>query len=868
MISESTRHRPEGAAYWYTVSVGILMTLLGIVLGAGGLWLIALGGSWYYLMAGVGLLVSGVLLARTSSAGVWVYLLTYLFTLLWTFREVGTDGWALVPRLVAPTVILFLVLISIPLLRPRGDVRGHGLGRAAAMAAFLVVAAGGILLTASGPLPAVAQETTDPAAPAAEDAQESDVPAAPSDPATPDSATPEATTPDQDAESDTAPGTIPESAPEAGVEAEQPDESAAARQPLPVREVGEDWPSYGGTIHGTRDSPLAQITPENVGQLERVWTFRSGDLPQGDAEDKYSPENTPLKVGSNLYHCTAMGIMVAINAATGKEEWRYDPKVPTDAIPYGATCRGAAYFEVPDAEADELCATRVLWGTLDARLIAVDARIGQLCPGFGVEGQVNLEEGIGETVPGWYAVTSPPIIVRGVAVVGAQVKDGQGEDAPSGVVRGYDAETGELAWAWDLGNPGNRGAPAEGETYTRGTPNMWTIPAADEELGYIYLPLGNSSVDYYGSNRSELENEYATSLVAVDVTTGEDVWHFQTVYNDVWDYDLGSQPAIVDFPTEGGTVPAIIVSSKQGDIYVLNRETGESLFPVEEREVPTNMGVEQDYLSDVQPFSTYHTLAFDPLTEKDMWGMSPLDQLWCRIQFRRANYAGMYTPPTTDGRWIQYPGYNGGQDWGSMAVDTERGILIANYNDMPNFNRLIPRDEVEATAINSPSGGGGEQGPQLGAPYGISVNAGWRLAFTGLLCKQPPYGGIRAIDLATGETLWDEPIGQALNNGPFGIPSNLPVTIGTPNNGGPIVTAGGLVFIAAATDGLIRAIDIETGEVMWTDTLPAGGQTTPITFEVEGRQFIVLAPGGHHFMETPVGDHVIAWALPEGAGSE
>ena len=889
MISKTTSHRPEGAAYWYCISVGALMVLLGIALGAGGLWLIALGGSWYYLIAGLGLVVSGALLAKTSLAGVWAYLLTYLFTLLWAFWEVGTDWWAQVPRLVAPTVILILVLICIPLLRPRGDARGHGQGRAAAMTAFMIVAGGGVMLAASGTLNVVAQETSDPAAPVVEETQESEVPAATPDAATPDATSPEATTPVQDAEPEAAPEAIPDAGTEPGVEAEEPgverlgtpeneapaseapitpaqsepDESAAARQPLPVREVGEDWPSYGGTIHGTRNSPLAQITTENVDQLERVWTFRSGDMPEGEAEDKYSPENTPLKIGSNLYHCTAMGIMVAIDALTGKEEWRYDPDVPADAIPYGATCRGAAFFEVPDADADALCATRVLWATLDARLIAVDAQIGEPCPDFGLEGQVDLEEGIGETVPGWYSVTSPPIIVRGVAVVGAQVKDGQGEDAPSGVVRGFDAATGQLAWAWDLGNPDNRGAPPEGEVYTRGTPNMWTIPAADEELGYIYLPLGNSSVDYYGSNRSELENEYATSIVAVDVTTGEDVWHFQTVYRDVWDYDLGSQPALVEFPTDGGTVPAIIVSSKQGDIYVLNRETGEPLFPVEEREAPTNMGVEQDYLSDVQPYSTYHTLAFDPLTERDMWGMSPLDQLWCRIQFRRANYAGMYTPPTTDGRWIQYPGYNGGQDWGSMAVDTERGILIANYNDMPNFNRLIPRDEVEATAINSPSGESGEAGPQLGAPYGISVNAGWRIGFTGLLCKQPPYGGIRAIDLATGETIWDQPIGQALNNGPFGIPSNLPIRIGTPNNGGPIVTAGGLVFIAAATDGLIRAIDIETGEVLWTDTLPAGGQTTPITFEANGRQFIVLAPGGHHFMETPVGDHVIAWALPQ-----
>jgi quinoprotein glucose dehydrogenase len=468
-------------------------------------------------------------------------------------------------------------------------------------------------------------------------------------------------------------------------------------------------------------------------------------------------------------------------------------------------------------------------------------------------------------------VTSAPTIVRGVAVIGAQVKDGQAEDAPSGVVRGFDAVTGEFAWAWDLGNPTNRGEPAEGEVYTRGTPNMWTTAAGDEELGLVYLPLGNSSVDYYGSNRSELENQYATSLVAVDVTTGNDVWHFQTVHNDVWDYDLGSQPTLIDFPAADGPRPAVVLASKQGDIFILDRTTGESLFAVEEREVPKG-GVEPEYLSPTQPFSAYHTLAFPTLTEADMWGMTPLDQLWCRIEFKRSHYEGMYTPPTTDQSWIQYPGYNGGNDWGSIAIDAENGLIIANYNNMPNHNRLIPREEADAaglTPIYEPGAGGetplGEAGPQIGAPYAIKVNAGWRVPFTGLLCKQPPYGGIRAIDLATGETVWDRPFGQALNNGPFGIPSMMPIDIGTPNNGGPVVTAGGLIFIAATTDNLLHAIDAQTGETVWTDKLPGGGQTTPIVYEADGRQFVVIAPGGHHFMETPVSDAVIAYALPEGS---
>ena len=818
----------RGFGYWAVVVLAAIMVLFGLPIFAGGIWLIALGGSWYYALAGLGLLVSAWFLFRHSMLGVWIYLLTFVGTVIWALWERGFDGWAQVPRLVAPTVILILVLLAIPALR--GRFSGGRATLAASAVGLVALGASGLVLTSVHETPLVAQET-----PAPGPAEAPPVEAEPAPPAEPATAEP----------------------------------SIAPRAVAEPLEVGIDWPAYGGTYAAARYSPLDQITPDNVDQLERAWEFNTGDLPTEAAEGKYSPENTPLKVGDDLYMCTGMGIALAIDAATGGEEWRFDPQVPEDAIPYGATCRGVAYYEMPDAAPDTACATRILWGTLDARLLAVDAQTGQPCADFGENGQVFLEEGIGDTVPGWYSVTSAPTIVRGIAVIGAQVKDGQAEDAPSGVVRGYDAVTGELAWAWDLGNPDNRGAPAEGEVYTRGTPNMWTTAAGDEELGLVYLPLGNSSVDYYGSNRSELENEYATSLVAVDVTTGNDVWHFQTVHNDVWDYDLGSQPTLIDFPAADGPRPAVVLASKQGDIYILDRATGESLFAVEERDVPQG-GVEPDYLSPTQPFSAYHTLAFPTLTEADMWGMTPLDQLWCRIQFRQSSYQGMYTPPTTDQHWIQYPGYNGGNDWGSIAIDAQRGLIIANYNDMPNHNRLVPREEADAAGlapIYESEGQGetalGEAGPQIGAPYAIDVNAGWRM-FTGLLCKQPPYGGIRAIDLATGETVWDRPFGQALNNGPFGIPSMLPIDIGTPNNGGPVVTAGGLIFVAATTDNLIHAIDVESGETLWTDKLPGGGQTTPIVFEQDGRQFVVIAPGGHHFMETPVSDAVIAYALPAG----
>ncbi|MFN3514794.1 MAG: membrane-bound PQQ-dependent dehydrogenase, glucose/quinate/shikimate family [Phenylobacterium sp.] len=795
---------PGPAGVWAGRILGVLIGLIGLVLIVGGGWLAAVGGSLYYLLAGLGLAGSGALLFRGQLLGVWIYAAVFLATVLWAFWEVGLAGWPLVPRLAGPLVLMVLVLAIAPLLAPARPIRRVALGGIAAVAVFAV----GLILAVSAvnrpgvnqPLPAPAFAMNDPS----------------------------------------------------------------------LFQAGADWPAYGGTYASRRYSPLSQITPQNVGRLERVWLAHTGDLPSERAKNKYGAETTPLKIGDALYLCSAKNILISLDAATGEERWRYDPKVSDDWIPYTAACRGVAYYVAPELEAADECAARVIEGTLDGRLIAVDARTGRPCSGFGRNGQVDMKQGMGEVAPGMVSITSPPTIVRGVVVTGHQVLDGQKRDAPSGVIQGFDAVTGALRWAWDLGRPDRTGPPEPHETYTRGTPNMWTIASGDEALGHVYLPMGNSAVDYWSSSRSEEENRYATALVALDVTTGRPAWSFQTVHMDVWDYDLGSQATLIDFPGAGGLVPALVLPSKQGDIYILDRRTGRPLTPVENRPVPQG-GVEPEQRTQTQPFSLYHTLRKRDLTERDMWGMSPIDQMICRIQFRMAEYHGIYTPPTTRRRWIQYPGYNGGSDWGGVAVDPVRGVIVANYNDMPNYNRLVPREEVDRRGwsprdearggdLGGPEGGGD---PQVGAPYGVQVNAGWRMPVTNLLCKTPPYGGIRAIDLRTGQTVWDRPLGTARRNGPFNIPSMLPLMIGTPNNGGAVVTAGGLVFIAAATDNLIRAIDLDTGKVLWQDVLPAGGQATPMTYEVEGRQYLVIMTGGHHFMETPVGDEVIAYALPE-----
>ena len=784
---------------WAAAIVGIVIGLIGLVLAIGGAWLAVLGGSLYYLITGVLMVVSGVLLVRGERRGAWLYLAIVVASAAWAWWEVGANPWAQVPRVIAPVGLAVAVILALPTLTRRPDRwRVAGMG---------VVAA--LLLTVVD-FWAAASASPDPV-----------VGALP------------------------APGT------------------AGMADPSGLQ-TGADWPVYGGTGAARRYSPLAQINPANVGKLKRVWMAHTGDLPSARAKGTYGAENTPLKVGDSLYLCTPKNIMIALDPATGKEKWRFDPKVPDEAIPYTAACRGVVYYATPGAAAGAPCAARVIEGTLDARLIAVDARNGKPCADFGANGQVDAKAGMGKVPPGFVSINSPPTLVRGVLVTGHQVLDGQDRWAPSGVIQGFDAVTGKLRWAWDMMHPDWNGAPPAGQEWARGTPNMWTMASGDEQLGLVYLPMGNAAADYYSSLRRPEENAFATSLVALDVTTGKPRWRFQAVRKDVWDYDFGAQATLVDYKG----VPALVLPSKQGDIYIIDRRTGQPLTPVGEMKVPGG-GVEPEQRAATQPVSLWHTLRKPDLTERDMWGMSPIDQMICRIQFRRASYKGFFTPPVSKGHSIQYPGYNGGTDWGGIAVDPLRGVIVANYNDMPNYVRLVPRAEADRkgwTPRDQARGKiGGVEGagdPQANTPYAINVNAGWRMPVTGMLCKQPPYGGIRAIDIATGKTIWDRPLGEARTNGPFGIPSMLPITIGTPNNGGSVITAGGLIFVAAATDNLIRAIDMRTGKTVWKDVLPAGGQATPMTYEMNGKQYLVLYAGGHHFMETPVGDEVVAYALP------
>ena len=783
---------------WPARLTSLLLALIGIVLTLGGAWLVVLDGSPYFLIAGIALLASAWFLFQGLLLGGWIYVGLFILSAVWGFAESRGNAWAMIPWLVAPLVILMLVLLAMATLTADRN-RWKLAGGGIALGLLFVAASFAVLGTSGG--------TAAAALP-------------------------------------------PQSSPGMG------DPSGSG--------TGADWPAWGGTNAAWRYSPLTQINPDNVRDLRKVWEVHTGGLPTNPDYGKlYGTENTPLKVGNLLYTCTAKNVIIALDAATGKPVWRVDPKVPDKWIPYTTACRGVAYYKIPGAAANTACASRIIEGTLDSRLIAVDALTGKPCTDFNGTGQQDTKIGMGWVYPGLASINSAPTIVRGVIVVPHQILDGQCRCSPSGVIQGFDARTGKLAWAWDMIHPDWNRYPPTGQNWARGTPNSWTTSAGDEKLGLVYVPMGNMADDYISTGRPPEVNGYSSSLVAIDVTTGKPRWNFQAAHKDVWDYDLGSQPSLIDYH---GT-PAVVLPSKQGDLYILDRTTGRPLTPVGSIAAPGG-GVEPGERAPRQPVSLWQTLKKADLRESDMWGMSPIDQMICHIQFRRADYRGEFTPPRAD-RWtIEYPGYNGGSDWGSVSIDPLRGVMIANYNDMPNHVKLVPRAQANkqgikprfATDIVSTQAHAVD--PQWGVPWAVHVNAGWRVPITKLLCKRPPYGGIRAIDIATGKTLWDRPFGTARRNGPMNIPTLLPFSIGTPNNGGAVTTASGLIFIAAATDDLLRAIDERTGKVLWSVPLPAGGQANPIVYEQDGREYLVIFAGGHHFMETPMGDSVIAYALP------
>jgi quinoprotein glucose dehydrogenase len=637
----------------------------------------------------------------------------------------------------------------------------------------------------------------------------------------------------------------------------------AASAAPPGRQSDEEeaqWGAYGGDPGGNRHSPLTQIDRRNVGQLKIAWTYRTGELGAGFARaDKLAFEATPVMVRDSLYLSTPTNIVIALDPASGQQRWRYDPRIDRDRRYSEATSRGVSSWIDDDADPTAPCAHRIIMGTLDARLIALDGRTGRPCRDFGTGGKVNLNAGVREGSTGNYLVTSPPAIYRNIVIVGSAIGDNGGVEMQRGIVRAFDARSGKQLWAWDPIPTSDNEAARRGwqpkSAQRTGAANAWSVLSVDAGRGLVFVPTGSASPDFFGGERTG-DNLYANSLVALHAETGAVAWHRQLVHHDVWDYDVPAQPMLIDIDRDNKSIPAVVQATKTGMLFVFDRETGEPVFEVVERPVPQS-DVAGEVTSPTQPFPATPPLASHAaVTPQDAWGLTFYDRGKCRDLISRYRSEGIFTPPSVQGT-IQSPGFAGGVNWGSTAFDSERQLVIAAVNHVPMVVTLVPRDQFD-TARRSGSWPDSEFAAQTGTPYGMRREL---LASPfGLPCTAPPWGTLAAVDLRRNAIRWQVMLGSTRDMTPWFIPSP---TLGMPNMGGPIVTDGGLAFIGAAMDNYLRAFDVDTGRELWKGRLPAGGQATPMSYQVNGRQFVVIAAGGHGGLDTKQGDYVVAFALPE-----
>ena len=853
-------------------TTGIVVGVIGALLAAGGLWLVALGGSFYYLITGVVLVGCGVLLARRRVEALWLYAVLLAASVVWALWEVGLDWWPLAARLDVLAVIGLWLLMpwvrrALVVRSPSAPASRVPQGTDGPIATPITALTITLAATVAIAVVAMFRQPHDMAG---------ELPAAAAAPA---------------------PAPAPAAAGAAGA---VPD--------------GE-WHAYGRTGYGQRFSPLAQITPANASQLKMAWEYRTGDVrgKDGDPEET-TYEVTPLKIGNRLFLCTPHQSVIALDATTGQQLWRYDPKIENKLALQHLTCRGLSYQPPQDGSAtpaapgapdgvaavsagaaraepaphasptttqpeapatqaadqrqppiaarsgptDPACRAKLFMPTADGRVIALNPDSGAVCTNFGGgTGQIDLWQRMPNLRPGAYYSTSPVVVTQRHVIVGGTVLDNASVKEQSGVIRAFDIDTGALVWNWDSGNPDDTAPLPPGRTYTPNSPNSWSISSVDEALGMVYVPMGNQPPDQWGGHRSPAVEKYSSSVVALDVATGRVRWVFQTVHHDLWDYDVPAQPTLIDLQVGGQTVPALVQPTKQGELFVLDRRTGTPVLPVTEHAAPQGAAA-GDRTAPTQPKSA---LSFDPppLRERNMWGATMFDQLACRIAFHRLRYEGRFTPPSEQGSII-YPGNFGVFNWGGIAVDPQRQIAFTTPTYLAFVSKLVPRKDDTSLLVQ---GGGPPKGslPALNENFGAPFAASMKpfMSPVGLPCQAPPWGYVAGVDLRSGEVAWKHRNGTVRDLSPL----PLPFRMGVPGIGGPMVTAGGVAFYSGALDNYVRAYDVGSGRQLWEDRLPAGGQATPMSYTgADGRQYVVVVAGGHGSTGTKAGDSVRAYAVP------
>lgn len=789
-------------------ATSVVMAILAIALLYMGAQLVAAGGSPAYSIIALVILATAVLLFLKKKSALTLYALLMWGILIWIIYEVGFDKWQWIPRGdVFALVGLWLALpwVVRPLYKAQGtaDIRGFHpfLGGTVGVMMAIVLA-----VMFYDPYPIVGKL---------------------SNPVTSRSA-------------DVA---------------------------------GNDWVAYGGTNNGQRFSSLDQINPGNVKKLSVAWEYHTGDL-RDVAKDasEYTFEATPLKVNNRVYLCTGHNEVHALNPQTGKLDWKWAPEKNRSYLQQHQTCRGVSYYSaatsaaVPgtDAATPAQCAKRIITATADAKLVALDADTGKVCSDFGNNGVVDLSANMGEIRSHALMQTAAPLVAGNLIVVGGSVMDnGYNDGNPSGVIRAYNVVTGQLVWNFDPANPDLTQPIAAGQNYPQDTPVAWGTLSADMKNGLVYVPFGNASPDELGIKRDPNSNteKFRDTLVALDLNTGTFKWKFQTSHNDLWDRDNPSQPTLMDVGKEGNKQPALLLPTKVGNIFVLNRLTGEPIVGVDQVPVSTDGGVQGEHFAATQPVSKLNFIP-ETLTEKSMWGMTPFDQMSCRISYNKLRYDGNPWTPSTEGGSLIFPGNIGAFNWGSVAVDPDRQILIAAPVRLAYKYNLIKRTAQTEEKRLFTEDGTPYWNENFKGDYAIHIQQ--FASGLGVPCIAPPWGRMVGVDLTTGKTQWMRRTGTSKNLKTSFLPGRFPIgfPMGMVAHGGPLVTAGGVVFHGATADNFFRAYDVNTGEVLWQTELPAGGQATPSTYMGnDGKQYVVISAGGHGSLGTTLGDSVIAFRL-------